>query len=107
MIEHIAFEAGHLEYNANTLEHPADTCTQPLPRTLLLSKVQRKPGPALSLRYMAAIWSRLPQPVKPSASADWLFILIVQDKERGKAESRGGDFEAPANLAALILIRDK
>jgi hypothetical protein len=51
---------------------------------------------------MAAIWSRLPQSVKPSASVDWLFILMVQDKERGKAESRGGDFEAPANLAALI-----
>jgi len=81
---------GHLEYNANTLEHPADTFTQPLPRTLVVSKVRREPGPALSIRYMAAIWSRLPQYVKPSASADWLFILIKQDKERGKAESRGG-----------------
>ena len=100
--EHISFKVGHLEYNANTLEHPADTYTQPLPRTLLVSKVRREPGPALSIRYMAAIWSRLPQYVKPSASAEWLFILIEQDKERGRAESRGGDFEATTNLAALI-----
>ena len=81
---------GHLEYNANTLEHPADTCTQPLPRTLLVSKVRREPGPALSIRYMAAICSSLPHSAKSSGSVDWLVGHAHCSRQGAKSSIKRG-----------------